>query len=98
MKLVICTKFQVNRMNCVESRRGGIRLTPPPSRLRVTIFYRRLLGLNITCNVLVYNIINMFLTRHFYKMVMCYFLLDSGYHTIKKFVIKEKKVLSFVSN
>ena len=23
MKLVICTKFQVNGMNCVESRRGG---------------------------------------------------------------------------
>ena len=22
MKLVICTKFQVNRTNCVESRRG----------------------------------------------------------------------------
>ena len=24
---------------------GGVRLTPPPSRLRVTIFSRRLLGL-----------------------------------------------------
>ena len=23
MKFAICTKFQVNRMNCVESRRGG---------------------------------------------------------------------------
>ena len=23
MKLAMCTKFQVNRMNCVESRRGG---------------------------------------------------------------------------
>ena len=23
MKLVICTKFQVNRTSCVESRRGG---------------------------------------------------------------------------
>ena len=23
MKFVMCTKFQVNRMNCVESRRGG---------------------------------------------------------------------------
>ena len=46
MKLAIYTKFQVNRMNCVESRRGGggVRLTPP-SRLRVTIFSRRLLGL-----------------------------------------------------
>ena len=31
MKLVICTKFQVNRMNCVESRRGGgqIDIHPP---------------------------------------------------------------------
>ena len=47
MKLVICTKFQVNRMNCVESRRG-VRLTPPPLRLRVTIFSRRLLGLTLS--------------------------------------------------
>ena len=23
MKLVICIKFQVNQMNCVESRKGG---------------------------------------------------------------------------
>ena len=47
MKLVICTKFQVKQMNCVESRRGRFRLTPPPpSRLRVTIFSRRLLGLS----------------------------------------------------
>ena len=46
MKLAICTKFQVNRMNCVESRRrGGDPIDPPPSRLRVTIFSRRLLGL-----------------------------------------------------
>ena len=43
MKLAICTKFQVNRMNCVESRRGGGPIDP--SRLRVTIFSRRLLGL-----------------------------------------------------
>ena len=28
MKLVTCTKFQVNRMNFVESRGGGVRLTP----------------------------------------------------------------------
>ena len=34
MKLVICTKVQVNRTNCVESR-----------RVRVTIFSRRLLWL-----------------------------------------------------
>ena len=26
---------------------GGVRLTPPPSRLRVTIFSRRLLGLKM---------------------------------------------------
>ena len=45
MKLVICNKFQVNRMNCVESRRGGSDW--PPSRLRVTIFSGRLLGLNL---------------------------------------------------
>ena len=45
MKLVICTEFQVNRMNCVEVEEGGgARLTPPPppSRLRVTIFSSRL--------------------------------------------------------
>ena len=45
MKLVICTKFQVNRMNFVESRRGGPIAPPPLSRLPVTIFSRRLLGL-----------------------------------------------------
>ena len=44
MKLAMCTKFQVNRMNCVESRRGGGPIDPP-SRLRVAIFSRRLLGL-----------------------------------------------------
>ena len=46
MQLAICTKFQVNRMNCVEIRRGGAPIDPPPSpRLRVTIFSGRLLGL-----------------------------------------------------
>ena len=44
MKLVMCTKFQVSRMNCVESR-GGSDWHLPPSRLRVTSFSRRLLGL-----------------------------------------------------
>ena len=45
MKLVMCAKFDVNRMNCVETRRGGggaIDPTPPPSRLFVTIFSFRL--------------------------------------------------------
>ena len=46
MKLVICTKFQVKRMNCVESRRGGLIDPPLPPRLHVTIFSRRLLGLS----------------------------------------------------
>ena len=36
-------------MNCIESKRG-VRLTPLPSRLRVTIFSRRLLGLNLSDN------------------------------------------------
>ena len=44
MKFAMCTKFQVNWMNCVESRRGGGPIDPP-SRLRVTIFSRRLLRL-----------------------------------------------------
>ena len=44
-KAVICTKFQVNRMNCVESRRGDPIDHPPPPRLCVTIFSSRLLGL-----------------------------------------------------
>ena len=30
MKLVICTKFQVNQMNFVESRKGGGPIEPPP--------------------------------------------------------------------
>ena len=32
-------------MSKVEEGGGGFRLTPPPSRLRITIFSRRLLGL-----------------------------------------------------
>ena len=39
MKLVKCTKFHVNRMSCVEKRRGGGPIDLPPSRLRVTIFF-----------------------------------------------------------
>ena len=46
MKFVICKKFHVNRINCVESRRGGPIDLPPP-RLRVTIFSSRLLGLGL---------------------------------------------------
>ena len=44
MKLAICTKFQI--VSKVEEG-GGVRLNPPPppSRLRVSIFSRRLLGL-----------------------------------------------------
>ena len=37
MKLIICTKFHVNRMKCVESRKG-VRFYPPLS-VRVTIFF-----------------------------------------------------------
>ena len=43
MKLIICAKFHVNRMNCVESRRGVP--LPPQKSVRVTIFSSRLLGL-----------------------------------------------------
>ena len=39
MKFVICTKFQVNRTNCVESRRGGVRLTPPPLKASFNYFF-----------------------------------------------------------
>ena len=42
MKLIICAKFHVNRMNGVESRRG-VRLNPLPSSVCVTIFSSRLL-------------------------------------------------------
>ena len=49
MKLVICTKFQVNRMNCVESRwGGGFRLIPtPPLKASCNYFFfeASLLGL-----------------------------------------------------
>ena len=59
MKLVICTKFQVNQINCVESRRGRGGFAwpphppPPPSRLRTVCNYfffdcSRLLGLIVT--------------------------------------------------
>ena len=49
MKLIICTKFHVNPMNFVESRRGAgpIDPPPPPSSVRVTIFSSPLLGLII---------------------------------------------------
>ena len=48
MKLVICTKFQVNRMNCVESRRGG-GSDRPPRALKAScsyVFFEALKALN----------------------------------------------------
>ena len=41
MKIVICTKFHVNQMNCVKSSRGRdpIDLPPPPTHLTTTIFF-----------------------------------------------------------
>ena len=39
MKLVICTKFQVNRTNCVESRRGGGPIDRPPPPLEASCNY-----------------------------------------------------------
>ena len=40
MKLVICTKFHVNRMNCVESRRGGGPIDPlPPLKASCNYFF-----------------------------------------------------------
>ena len=46
MKLVIGTKFHVNRMNCVGRKGGGWGpIDLPPSKLRVTMFSSRLLGL-----------------------------------------------------
>ena len=49
MKLAICNKFQVNRMNCVESTRwGGDPIDPPPPlKASCNYFFRGLLGLNI---------------------------------------------------
>ena len=42
---VYVPNFIVNRMNCVESRRGGAGPIDPPSSVRVTIFSSRLQGL-----------------------------------------------------
>ena len=41
MKLVICTKFQVIRMNCVESTRGGGKAMdlPPPTKALCNYFF-----------------------------------------------------------
>ena len=39
MKLVICTKFHVNRMNCVESRRRDPVDPPPPPILKYSCNY-----------------------------------------------------------
>ena len=56
MKLVLCAKFYVNPMNCVESRRGsgggggGVRPIDPPLSVSVTIFSSRLsVGLATSC-------------------------------------------------
>ena len=38
-KLIICTKYLVNRMNCVESSRGGGPIDPPSSSVRVAFFF-----------------------------------------------------------
>ena len=38
MKLVVCTKFQVNRMSCVESRRGDP-IDPPPLKASCNYFF-----------------------------------------------------------
>ena len=46
MKLVICTKFQVNQMNCVESRRAGARLTPP-LKASCNYFFWKASGVNV---------------------------------------------------
>ena len=59
MKLAICTKFHVNQMNFVRSRRGGgggpIDPTTRP-RLRATIFSSRLLELkNFYLELLITN-------------------------------------------
>ena len=37
---------------------GGVRLTPPPSRLRVTIFSRRLLGLSVVMGLVKYLVMS----------------------------------------
>ena len=54
MKLAICTKFQVNRMNCVESRRGGVRLTPP-SMLIVSFFFYKASRVNLCKSFMFHN-------------------------------------------
>ena len=70
MKLALCTKFQVNWMNCVESRRGGGAIDLPPSRLRVTIFFWKAARVNICIGIVLFYIV-----RHifFYDI----FLFDS---------------------
>ena len=56
MKLIICAKYHVNQMTCVESRRGPIDPPPPLSVcVHVTIiFFSRLLGLR-SSNQVLYN-------------------------------------------
>ena len=39
MKLVICTKFHVNRINCVESRRGRDPIDLPPPKASCNYFF-----------------------------------------------------------
>ena len=106
MKLVICTKFQVNRMNCVESRRGGGPIDPPFSRLRVTIFSRRLLGLTYLIFILSYLILSHFIFILSYLilsyLILSYlffsFLFSSYLHLILSYLILSSSylILSFL--
>ena len=50
MKLVICTKFQVNRMNCVESRRGGgVPIDPPSIKASCNYFFWKASRVKLKC-------------------------------------------------
>ena len=65
MKFIIHVKFRVNRMNCVESRKGGGgggAPIDPPSSVRVTIFPSRLLGLIFNLKEMIENYFVVFIT------------------------------------
>ena len=50
---------------------GGVRLTPPPSRLRVTIFSRRLLGLNGKSVIITKHVTLCLITTQLYQLSSC---------------------------
>ena len=58
MKLAICTKFQVNQMNCVESRRGGP--IDPPLKASCNYFFLKASRVKYVSYVLPHDVLSVY--------------------------------------